>query len=404
MNKSFYIFWCLVAVLSFFPQHTIAQWIQTNGTNGGNFSSFGVNGVNIFAGTFGTGMFRSVNNGANWSAIDSGLTHPYVSALAIRGGNLFAGTLGAGVFLSTNNGGKWSAMSSGLPINTAVNALVVSSTRNIFAGILGAYEGVFIGYNNGENWFAAGLSNTSVYALAVIDTNLFAGTFYGVFHSTDNGVNWSNVNHNIRVNVFVVSGNNLFAGADGVFFSTDNGANWNDAGLPITHINALAVSGKNLFAGSKYGGIFLSTDNGVNWSAVDSGLTNDSVNVLAVIGTNLFAGIVNNGVWRRPLSDMVTTVSDLYGEDNPHIFSLSQNYPNPFNPTTTISYALPQSAHVTLEVYNTLGERVALLVDEQEHAGYHNVEFRTTGLASGVYYYRISAGSFMDVKKLVLMK
>ncbi|MFI5251176.1 MAG: T9SS type A sorting domain-containing protein [Bacteroidota bacterium] len=92
------------------------------------------------------------------------------------------------------------------------------------------------------------------------------------------------------------------------------------------------------------------------------------------------------------------------GVSVPNRSSLSQNYPNPFNPTTTISYALPQSAHVTLEVYNTLGERVALLMDEQEQAGYHNVEFHTTGLASGVYFYRISAGSFMDIKKLILLK
>ncbi|MFI5252704.1 MAG: LamG-like jellyroll fold domain-containing protein [Bacteroidota bacterium] len=98
-------------------------------------------------------------------------------------------------------------------------------------------------------------------------------------------------------------------------------------------------------------------------------------------------------------SDNGSTTSNI-----PKIFSLSHNYPNPFNPVTTISYALPQSAHVTLSVYNTLGERVALLVDGQEQAGYHNVTLHGEALSSGVYFYRINAGSFTDVKKLLLMK
>jgi hypothetical protein len=104
----------------------------------------------------------------------------------------------------------------------------------------------------------------------------------------------------------------------------------------------------------------------------------------------------------------IVTLTVLGVNDNknqvPSHFELSQNYPNPFNPVTTISYALPQSAYVTLGVYNTLGERVALLVDGEQQAGYHNVELNGSGLASGVYFYRIQAGSFMDVKKLVLMK
>jgi hypothetical protein len=88
----------------------------------------------------------------------------------------------------------------------------------------------------------------------------------------------------------------------------------------------------------------------------------------------------------------------------PKTYGLSQNYPNPFNPTTSINYALPQSAHVKLEVFNTLGEQVALLVNEQQQAGYHTAVLQGNALASGVYFYRISAGSFMDVKKLILMK
>jgi hypothetical protein len=79
----------------------------------------------------------------------------------------------------------------------------------------------------------------------------------------------------------------------------------------------------------------------------------------------------------------------------PNEFLLHQNYPNPFNPTTTIRYGLPQRSHVTLTVYNTLGQQVTTLVNGNEEAGYHEQKFDGTGLASGVYFYRIQAGSFV---------
>jgi hypothetical protein len=88
----------------------------------------------------------------------------------------------------------------------------------------------------------------------------------------------------------------------------------------------------------------------------------------------------------------------------PERFSLAQNYPNPFNPATTIEFALPRSSHVVLRVYNILGEEIATLVEGQMEAGYHQASFREQGLASGVYIYRLSAGSFTATKKLMLLK
>lgn len=88
----------------------------------------------------------------------------------------------------------------------------------------------------------------------------------------------------------------------------------------------------------------------------------------------------------------------------PTEFVLMQNYPNPFNPTTTISYALPQPAHVTLAVYDMLGRQVAVLVDENASAGVHDVRFDATGLSSGVYVYRLHAGTFTQARGLVLAK
>lgn len=88
----------------------------------------------------------------------------------------------------------------------------------------------------------------------------------------------------------------------------------------------------------------------------------------------------------------------------PTSFVLEQNYPNPFNPTTTISYQLPTQVHITLKVFDVLGCEVATLVDEGKQPGTCSVQWNASGIASGVYFYRLDAGSFTSVKKLLLLR
>jgi hypothetical protein len=90
--------------------------------------------------------------------------------------------------------------------------------------------------------------------------------------------------------------------------------------------------------------------------------------------------------------------------DLPARFALQQNYPNPFNPSTTISYALPKSSEVRLSVFDILGREVSVLVNERRDAGVHEVKFDAAGLVSGVYFYRLHASSFVDTKKLLLIR
>ncbi|WP_290663626.1 T9SS type A sorting domain-containing protein, partial [Ignavibacterium sp.] len=85
-------------------------------------------------------------------------------------------------------------------------------------------------------------------------------------------------------------------------------------------------------------------------------------------------------------------------------YKLEQNYPNPFNPTTVISWQSPKGSHQTLKVYDILGNEVATLVDEYKESGRYKVEFDASKLASGVYIYRFSAGNYVDVKKMIVVK
>ena len=88
----------------------------------------------------------------------------------------------------------------------------------------------------------------------------------------------------------------------------------------------------------------------------------------------------------------------------PLLFGLGQNYPNPFNPITNITFQVPITSHVTLSVYDMLGREVAVLVNERQEAGVHEVKFDGSGLASGIYFYRIQAGNFVETKKLLLLR
>jgi hypothetical protein len=88
----------------------------------------------------------------------------------------------------------------------------------------------------------------------------------------------------------------------------------------------------------------------------------------------------------------------------PDKFDLSQNFPNPFNPSTLIKYQLPKSSQVTLKIYNVLGDEVATLVNEEKPAGSYEVIFNSAKIASGTYFYKLQAGSFVETKKMILLK
>ena len=129
------------------------------------------------------------------------------------------------------------------------------------------------------------------------------------------------------------------------------------------------------------------------------------VGCFGVSGTNLFAGTWGGGVGRRPLSEMITSVpTEGRSPDLPTHFSLDQNYPNPFNPTTTISFNLPTQSLASLRVFDALGREVSILFTDELPAGTYTWQWHAIALPSGIYFYRLQAGSFTETKKLILLK
>ncbi|MDP4219140.1 MAG: regulator [Bacteroidota bacterium] len=330
-----------------------ATWAPIhNGLPTTTIRAFAVSGKNIFAGTAGTGIYRSTDNGASWNAVNSGLTNVIVTGIVASGANIFSGT-SVGISKSTDNGASW--------INTndslfPVRALGISGT-NLFVSAAG---GVFISKDNGQSWTM--LSRIDGISLAASGASIFVGTSReGVYFSTDNGVNWfadtsglRSYQNSIQVlsvlgaNLFVGtsdmgilrsdltgywprwsqannglpssnwdiralanSGASLFAGTNGggVYFSTDTGRTWtavND-GLTNYHVSSLAIVGTSIFAGTG-DGVFFSTNNGARWTAFNKGLSSTEVNALAASSTDLFAGTGGNGIYRRPLVEMINNV------------------------------------------------------------------------------------------------
>ena len=153
---------------------------------------------------------------------------------------------------------------------------------------------------------------------------------------------------------------------------------------------------------SKPGWAF-STDGGKTWSPADDGLTDNSVGCLLVSDSDLVAGTWGTSVWRWPLSQLLTAVRPIVNQV-PIAFNLAQNYPDPFNPTTVIEYTIPKDSHVTLKIYDVLGQEVKTLVNQDQRVGRYSVNFNGSRLASGVYFYRLVAGNHVITKKMLMIK
>src|SRR5262245_43569287 len=187
-------------------------WTAINaGLPGQSVQSLAAIGPNLFAGTDGGGVFRLINQGENqgerWIAVNSGLTNLFVTALAVSGTDIFAATRG-GVFRLSDQGEIWTAVNTGLPSNASISSLAAIGP-DVFAGLpfLGGSGGVYRSSDRGENWTAVntGLSNFGVSKIAAVGTGIFAVTDGGVIRSIDQGENWTPVNTGLQLNTRITS-------------------------------------------------------------------------------------------------------------------------------------------------------------------------------------------------------
>jgi photosystem II stability/assembly factor-like uncharacterized protein len=406
----------LIPIAMIFQQQSAAQWVKLNGPSEVSISALAIKpSVNfigiwdIFAGTWGNGIYLSSDNGNSWAQINPAFH--YIRALSVMGNTIVA-SIDEGIYRSTDNGVSWSDEL----WNGEILSFLVCDSGLFAAGSENPLNEnpksrILISTDSGATWQeTAGSSYFWIFAphsLCSIDTTLFIVSSGGAYLSKDNGDNWTYINIPTRpfVNTLATSNSNIFAGTDsGLFISTDNGTSWDtaDTSIPRTNVTLLAAKDLNILAAM--GNIlYLSSNEGMSWSRVDSGLSNIEITSIAFADTLVYIGTSNSGVWCRYLSEMITSNRQVTNEILKR-FCLADNYPNPFNPSTTIQFSLPKATYVTLTIYNSLGQEVAKLVSEQMSAGIYTTEWNASGFASGVYYYRIEAGSFTETKKLVLLR
>jgi len=374
----------------------------------------GSGGTYLFAGSLASVVYRTSTGGQQWSSFTVNNSSSQIrSLMAVQnnsgGADLFATIYGSTVRVkkSTDFGETWIEANIGL-VGQWYNYLAAIDTV-IFAASSGGSNGIYKSTNYGSLWSQAGLNNRNILALTTMNSNLLAGvTNFGFQFSSNNGTSWTEAGFtNEDVYAIAVIGDNIFVSAqNSVFRTTDLGINWTPAGnnLPNDKVLTFTSYENNLFASTQNFGIWLSTDFGGNWTNISDGF--DPIYEafdLIVNEPYIFAGRRNRGVWRRLLSEVVTSV-ELTDDQIPKDFTLKQNYPNPFNPTTKIEYSIPSESFVELKVYDVLGNEVASLVNEQQQAGVYRADFNASELSSGVYFYKLQTESFIDTKKMILLR
>lgn len=340
-----------------------SQWEQLNGI--GNLDVKALVSVNsdIFAGNFiltndnfkksDLGVFRSTNNGINWTI--TSLTKS-INCLHFRNSRLFAGTNHEGLFYSDDYGANWVLS---VPVIDVFS--FASNSSHLFC-CTASY--LYSSTNNGFNWITF---NTSATVLLTKENYFLAGYSNTLRVSSNNGINWINTSvGNQPIYSLATNGTDIFAGTyNGLYISTNNGYNWSTTTLGIGYwIVSILAFGNNLIISDNDGnGIYVSTNSGLNWLQKNEGMTG-SVHIGILMNANgyVFAGGLS-ALYRRSLQNILYVNKN--SEIIPNQFSLSQNYPNPFNPITNIKFQIANNKLITLKVFDILGKEVTTLVNEK---------------------------------------
>ena len=342
------------------------------------------------------GIGRSTNGGQNFSGISNGIdftrtnwSTPYVLDI-LDPAILYFGTYK--LHKTTNRGNSWTIIGPDLTRGpngrlgtiTCVSSAVESDnvTRVIYVGTDDAK--LSVSTNSGTDW----LDRTGIlpqrYMTDVLADKRNPATAY-----------------------VTLSGYNLDETNPHVFRTTDYGISWTDisGNLPDIPVNSIIIDydeDSTLYIGTD-AGVFFTQNLGNEWAVLGTGLPNSPVFDLNYHqpGRKLVAGTHGRSLFEF---DLNLTIIQSKEESVVSGFQLYQNYPNPFNPTTTIKFTILDREFVSVKIYDISGNEVSVLLDKEMPGGTHSLEFNATGLASGVYYYRLTAGNSFEVRKMLLLK
>jgi len=332
----------------------------------------------------------------------------------VAGINLDASS-GIGVLIMTTNGGQdWMIQ----PYSSVAfkELHFVSDSIGCAISISPNYGVVVRTEDGGASWFLVEDNNYVTFNSIFFvneDNGWVVGTSkpqygnYGVIYKTNNGGRtWSGGAYGGRRfnSVYFVDNTGWIVGEDGHIRKIGGG--YQSSGV-YSSLNAVYFVNKDVGWIVGDAGVILNTTNGgTNWTLQNVGSNRDLRSVFFtknsvepepgwIVGDNgLILSNTTGGILH--LDELNTTA--------PNEYTLIQNYPNPFNPSTTINYQIPELSFVTIKVYDVLGKEIATLVNEEKPFGDYEIEFNGTGLPSGIYFYRLQTGNFVEIKKMVFIK
>lgn len=267
--------------------------------------------------------------------------------------------------------------------------------------------------NRGLNWVDI-TPNGSLFINCIKFLNANTGYIIQPFFekTTNMGNNWARLSDTSGLDFHIVNLDTLYIAGSGygrVNISTNGGTVWTSRNTGVNFLinNIKFINSKTGWVVGGNGTIMKTTNCGVNWQLQMGGLQNITLRDLFILNENYLwvsgdSGTVTGLVFRTSTGG--ASFVKRIGNETPEFYSLFQNYPNPFNPNTIIRFQIKDSRFVSLKVYDILGKEITILINEKKSPGIYEVTFDGGNIASGVYFYKIQAGDFIQVKKMVLLK